>query len=204
MPLIRSPNRVMEDRGKPIAATGADALQEDMQSDDAAVRRAAVVRAGRCGATVLLASRLQVENDRGVRETILTNLVRNGGLAAARPLLNLLRSDDADLRNAVIETLQGMSDAITPLIEDLLTDPDADVRIFAVNILQSLKSPTVPDLAVKVISTDPHVNVCAAAVDVLAEVGRPEMAGALRDVTARFPDQPFLAFAVRTALKRIG
>jgi len=204
MPLIRSPNRVMEDRGKPIAATGADALQEDMQSDDAAVRRAAVVRAGRCGATVLLASRLQVENDRGVRETILTNLVRNGGLAAARPLLNLLRSDDADLRNAVIETLQGMSDAITPLIEDLLTDPDADVRIFAVNILQSLKSPTVPDLAVKVISTDPHVNVCAAAVDVLAEVGRPEMAGALRDVAARFPDQPFLAFAVRTALKRIG
>jgi HEAT repeat protein len=194
----------MEDRGKPIAATGADALQEDMQSDDAAVRRAAVVRAGRCGATVLLASRLQVENDRGVRETILTNLVRNGGLAAARPLLNLLRSDDADLRNAVIETLQGMSDAITPLIEDLLTDPDADVRIFAVNILQSLKSPTVPDLAVKVISTDPHVNVCAAAVDVLAEVGRPEMAGALRDVAARFPDQPFLAFAVRTALKRIG
>ena len=91
-----------------------------------------------------------------------------------------------------------------PLIEDLLVDPDSDVRIFAVNILQSLKSPTVPDLALKVISTDPHVNVCAAAVDVLAEVGRPEMAGALRNVAARFPDQPFLAFAVRTALKRMG
>jgi HEAT repeat protein len=204
MPLIRSSNRVIEDRGKPIAAMGADALQEDLQSDDAAVRRAAVLRAGRCGATVLLASRLQVENDHAIREMILTNLVRNGGLAAARPLLNLLRSDDADLRNAVIETLQGMSDAITPLIEDLLADPDSDVRIFAVNILQSLKSPTVADLAAKVISTDPHVNVCAAAVDVLAEVGRPEMAGALRDVATRFPDQPFLAFAVRTALKRIG
>ena len=44
----------------------------------------------------------------------------------------------------------------------------------------------------------------SAAVDVLAEVGRPEMADALRDVATRFPDQPFLAFAVRTALKRIG
>jgi HEAT repeat protein len=204
MPLIRSSVRVIEDTAKPIAGMGVDALQEDLQSDDAAVRRAAVVRARRCGATVLLANRLEVENDHDIREMILTNLVRNGGLAAARPLVNLLRSDDADLRNAVLETLQGMSDAITPLIEDLLSDPDSDVRIFAVNILQSLKSPTVPDLALKVISTDMHVNVCAAAVDVLAEVGRPEMADALRDVATRFPDQPFLAFAVRAALKRIG
>jgi len=204
MPLIRSSNTIIEDPDKPIAEVGDDALQADLQSSDAAVRRTAVLRARHCGATALLAGRLEVESDHGIREMILTNLVRNGGLAAARPLVNLLRSDDADLRNAVLETLQGMSEAITPLIEDLLVDPDSDVRIFAVNILQSLKSPTVPDLALKVISTDPHVNVCAAAVDVLAEIGRPEMAGALRDVAARFPDQPFLAFAVRTALKRIG
>ncbi len=204
MPLIRSSNNVIEDTGEPVTEIDTARLQEDLQSDDAAVRRAAVRHAGRSGATELLASRLEVEDDHGIREMILTNLLRNGGVAAARPLLDLLRSDDAGLRNAVIETLQGMGDAITPLIEDLLADPDSDVRIFAVNIVHSLSSPTVPDIALKVISSDPHVNVCAAAVDVLAEVGRPEMAGALRDVANRFPDQPFLAFAVRTALKRIG
>jgi len=135
---------------------------------------------------------------------ILTTLVRNGGVAAARSVLDLLRSDDAGLRNAAIETLQEMGEAVTPLIEELLADPDSDVRIFAMNILISLNSPRVPEIALKVIASDPHVNVCAAAVDVLAEAGRPEMAGALRDVANRFPDQPFLAFSVRAALKRIG
>lgn len=97
-----------------------------------------------------------------------------------------------------------MGDDIVPEIEMLLDDPDSDIRIFAVNIVHSLRSPRAPDIALKVIEADTHVNVCAAAVDVLAEIGRPDMADALRAVAIRFPDQPFLAFAVRAALKRIG
>ena len=107
------------------------------------------------------------------------------------------------MRNAVVETLQSMGDVIIPEVEHLLESPDSDIRIFAMNIAVSLRSPRAPALALKVIQNDPHVNVCAAAVDVLAEVGRPEMAGALRDAVTRFPDHPFLAYAVRAALKRI-
>jgi len=204
MPLIRSTNNLVEFPGEPTAEIDIGSLRDDLSSDDVAVRRAAVRMAGRSGAMAILAGRLEAEDDRGVRELILTTLVRNGGVAAARSILDLLRSDDAGLRNAAIETLQEMGEAVTPLIEELLADPDSDVRIFAMNILISLNSPRVPEIALKVIASDPHVNVCAAAVDVLAEAGRPEMAGALRDVANHFPDQPFLAFSVRAALKRIG
>jgi HEAT repeat protein len=176
----------------------------DLESRDASERRMAVRQAVRAGEAALLVRHLPSESDAGIRETILTSLVRIGGAEAVKPLLTLLRSEHAGLRNAVIETLQSMGDVVAPELESLLEDPDSDVRIFAVNVLHSMKSERVPDIALRVASSDPHVNVCAAAVDILAEVGRPEMAGALRDVARRFPDQLFLAFAIRAALKRIG
>ncbi|MFL9829047.1 HEAT repeat domain-containing protein, partial [Rhodoplanes sp. SY1] len=86
----------------------------------------------------------------------------------------------------------------------LLSDTDSDVRIFAVNVLFSLRHPRVPQLAWDVIRTDPHVNVCAAAVDVLAELGTSEMHGDLEALVQRFPDEPFLRFAVSAAMKQIS
>ena len=202
MPLIRSSAAVEG----PAAADTCDTtkLRADLQSSDDDVRRAAVRLATRQGEAELLAHRLEYESDTGLRETILTSLVRIGGVKAARPLIQMLSTEDALLRSAVIETLQSMGEAVVPEIELLLDDENPDLRIYAVNIIHSMRSPRAPDIALGVIATDPHVNVCAAAVDILAEVGRPEMADELRAVANRFPDQPFLAFAVRAAIKRIG
>jgi len=204
MPLIRSSSSAFEDKSPGEAAPDRTHLREDIASDDLDVRRGAVRRALRLGDAEVLAGRLRRESDAALRETILTNLSRIGGVKAARALIGSLRSDDAGLRNAAIETLQNMGECVAPEVERLLDDDDPDLRIHAVNILQSLRSPRVPDIALRVIATDPHVNVCAAAVDVLAEVGRPEMADQLRAVADRFADQPFLGFAVRAAIKRIG
>lgn len=203
MPLVKSSDSLPELPAQ-TAAFDAARLSRDLESPDIDTRRLAVREAARMGYADLLADRLKVETNGGLRETILTSLVRIGGAGAARPLFELLRSEDPQLRNAVIETLQSMGDTIIPEIELLLEDPDSDVRIFAVNILQLLRCPQVPDIALKVIFEDPHVNVCAAAVDVLAEVGQPDMAASLRALLKRFPDQKFLAFAVRVALERIG
>jgi HEAT repeat protein len=204
MPLIRSSNSAPKKASAPPATIDKARLEHDLQSEDANVRRAAIRQAGRSGEAALLARHVSDETDAALRETMLTSLVRIGGVEAVKPLFELLRSENAALRNAVIETLQSMGDTIIPEIERLLEDTDSDVRIFAVNVVHSLQSPRVPDIALRVARADPHVNVCAAAVDILAEVGRPDMADALREVARRFPDQPFLAFAVRAALKRIG
>lgn len=203
MPLIRSSASIKEEPPHAEEAPDRTNLRDDIESADIDVRRAAIRLALRLSDAEILAQRLEDEGDAALREAILTNLVRIGGPKAARPLIALLRSDDAWLRNAVIETLQNMGESVAPEIEWLLYDGNPDLRIYAVNILALLCSPRAPDIALRVIVTDPHVNVCAAAVDVLAEVGRPEMADELRAVAGRFPDHPFLAFAVRAALKRI-
>jgi HEAT repeat protein len=203
MPLIRSSVET-EDHDSAVVTIDRTNLRHDLASDDLDDRRNAVRLAARLGDAELLAHHLADERDPGIRETVLTSLVRIGGLAAIRPLVELLGTDQALLRSAVIETLQSMGNAIVPEIELLLQNEDPDLRIYAVNMLLSLRIPRVPDIALKVIETDPHVNVCAAAVDVLMETGRPEMVNALQAVANRFPDQAFLAFAVRAAIKRIG
>ncbi len=204
MPLVRSSSSAISEPTESVGSIDVSKLRDEIESDDIEIRRAAVRLAHRAGEADILARRLEDESDAALRESILTNLVRIGGVKAARPLIDSLRSENAQLRNAVIESLQTMGEPIIPEIETLLDDDNPDLRIYAVNILQSMRSPRVPDIALRVIACDPHVNVCAAAVDVLAEVGRPEMADELRAVAGRFPDHPFLAFAVRAAIKRIG
>jgi len=203
MPLVSS-SVPKDERSTVVVTIDRNKLRADLEDPDEDIRRAAVRLAARLGEAEVLARHLEDESDAGLRETILTSLVRIGGVKAARPLLKTLRSEDALLRNAVIETLQSMGETVAEEIETLLDDENPDLRIYAVNIIQSMRSSRVPDIALRVAATDPHVNVCAAAVDVLAEVGRPEMVGELRAVADRFPDQPFLAFAVRAAIQRIG
>ena len=53
-------------------------------------------------------------------------------------------------------------------------------------------------------SSEPHPNVCAAAIDVLAEVGTRDAVPALKACAERFSDTPFLPFAVSTTIARIS
>ncbi len=203
MPLIRTTS-AREDAAAAVATVVKEKLRVDIENPDEEIRRSAIRLAARAGEAEMLGRRLEHESDAGLRESILTGLARIGGVKAARPLVGLLQNGDAPLRSAIIDTLQSMGDEILPEIEPLLDDENPDLRIYAVNIIQLMRSPRAPDLALRVIATDCHVNVCAAAVDMLAEVGRPEMTDALRAVADRFPRNPFLSFAVRAAIKRIG
>ena len=47
-------------------------------------------------------------------------------------------------------------------------------------------------------------NVCAAAIEVLAEIGRPEAVPSLVRCGARFAGDPFIAFSIKVATKRIA
>jgi hypothetical protein len=49
-----------------------------------------------------------------------------------------------------------------------------------------------------------HPNVCAAAVEVLAEVGTRDAVPTLEACAQRFSNTPFLPFAISTALARIS
>jgi HEAT repeat protein len=147
---------------------------------------------------------LQREEDSSVREIILTTLTQLGNAEAVAGLVNCLRSEDASLRNEAIEAMKLLPDEVAPIMGQLLKDPDPDVRIFAVNVLESLRHDQVEEWLNEVINHDAHVNVCAAAVDLLGEVGTLQSLEALNYLKARFPDEPFIRFATDLAIKRIG
>ena len=151
-----------------------------------------------------LIARLKREADPSVRDAILTTLTSQGNTIAVQGLVDCLRSEDAALRNEAIEVMKLLPEEVALIMNSLLTDADSDVRIFAVNILESLCHAQVETWLMDVIEQDAHVNVCATAVDLLGEVGTSASRAALMHLKAKFPDEPYICFAVDLALKRIS
>lgn len=154
-------------------------------------------------ASVPLVARIEYEHSSGVRSAILNALAQIGDKEAITGLIRCLSSDDAGLRNEAIEVLKEIPQHVEPIIDALLTDTDSDVRIFAVNILESLRHKNVEKWLIQVIEKDAHVNVCATAVDLLSEVGSEKALPALKNLKNRFADEPYICFSADLAIKRI-
>jgi len=179
-------------------------LLAELQSESVAERRDAVRELADYPQSVAaLLNVLDEEPDHLVREALLMSLQQIGGETVVSGLINLLRSEDAVLRNGAIEVLQDMPEGVALHMLELLNDQDSDVRIFAIDILQQLAHPQAPEWLLSVLKDETHINVVTTAVDRLAEVGRPEMVPELEAIKARFPDEPYLAFAVDLASRRI-
>jgi HEAT repeat protein len=179
-------------------------LLEDLADADPTTRRWAARDCIDClGAAAALIGRLKIEQDASVRDVILTTLTRMGDPLAVAGLVAFLRSEDTALRNEAIEAMKQLPDEMAPLLRDLLADPDPDVRIFAVNILESLRHPAVESWLIVVIENDRHINVCATAVDLLCEVGTEAAREPLVRLKARFADAPYIQFAADLALTRL-
>ncbi|GAA3725315.1 HEAT repeat domain-containing protein [Sphingomonas cynarae] len=180
------------------------ALVALLASDQAADRRAAVrALEARDDGIAPLCARIAEETVPSVREAIMAALIRHRSPAVVAALLPLLRSEMPPLRNAALEGLAAMPDEVAPHIDQLLRDPDSDVRIFTANLLHVLPHRRAADW-LRTALADDHANVCAAAIDGLAEIGGEDALPALAAVPARFPDDSFIAFATRIAVERIG
>jgi HEAT repeat protein len=172
----------------------------DVESRWAAAR----ALAGQVEAVPELAAALRRETVPRVREAILTSLIRTGGTASAEAIVPCLRSEDAGLRAAAIEALQALPSAIVPVMAQLFSDPESDVRLLATELARNVKASDATRLLCGLIEHEQHPNVCAAAIDVLAEVGTPESLPALKKCAARFAATPFLPFAISMAIARIS
>ncbi|UVS99440.1 HEAT repeat domain-containing protein [Burkholderia glumae] len=182
--------------------TNRELLLASLGSASPAQRRdAARALAAHPDTAAVLVAQLQRESSASVRETIMLSLVHLRDQVALDGLVACLRSEDAALRNAAIAAMQQLPEEVAPLMSRLLADPDSDVRIFAVNVLESLRHPSVEAWLLEVIEQDPHVNVCAAAVDLLGEVGSARARAPLQRLQQRFPDEPFIRFAASIALQ---
>lgn len=205
MPLIKERKTVPVDTDERKQARGCASLVAQLSDANPAARRWAARDLSDCpGASEALVERLKIEKDGSVRDVILTVLTGLGDETIVQGLVECLRREDVALRNEVIEVMKQLPDEVAPVIRTLLKDPESDVRIFAVNILESLRHPRVEEWLVEVIEQDPHINVCGSALDLLGEVGTEYSMEALHRLKQRFSTEPYIRFAADLALKRIG
>lgn len=200
----QQPTTVTEGREQRQSVRDYDGLTSELASSDPMKRRwAARDLANWPEAVETLLKALQEETEHPVREALFDSLGSICGDEVVSGLIPVLRSEDAALRNGAIEVLQSMPDDVALHIIELLNDQDSDVRIFAIDILQQLAHPRTPEWLLSVLKDETHVNVIATAVDRLAEVGTENMVTDLEAIKNRFPDEPYIAFAVDTAIRRI-
>jgi HEAT repeat protein len=175
-----------------------------LHSPDAESRwSAARALAGSAAAVPALAGALAKETVPRVREALMTALMRVGDEASVKALLPYLRSEDAGQRAAAIEALQSLPDVVSPFITSLFADGDSDVRLLATELTRNMRAPEATQLLSDLLEREHQPNVCAAAVEVLAEVGTRDAVPALRSCAKRFAGTPFLPFAVSVAIGRI-
>jgi len=204
MPLIKreKPERDVSDRNYSRDREGLLA-QLDLPNDSER-RQAARYLAAHSAVSAELHRHLEVETISSVRSVLFSTLTQIGDREAVVGLIALLRSENAELRNGSIEALQCLPDQLSEHIEELLRDDDADVRIFAINILETLPHPDVPYWLHRVIKEDVAVNVCAAAVDQLAELGTTAMVDDLLALKERFAGTSYIEFAVDLTVELIS
>jgi len=200
MPLVRKPTSTAEhpapDERKPaeLLATGSD------EERWIAARSAAEIPEG----LSLLTHALSVERVPRVREAMFTALAKIATPESAFAALPFLRSDDAALRTQALDALRAMPAAAAEHLSQLLGDSDPDVRLLACEIARALPAGDASRVLGKLIERETNSNVCSAAVEVLAETGDIASLPILARCAERFPDDPFLAFAVKAASGRIG
>lgn len=199
MPLVRRPSPPVEPAAVPpdVPLVLGQGTSEQRWL---AVRAAAECKDG----AALLGSALQGESDARVREAIFTGLARIGTAESAAAVVPCLRSDDAGLRTGALDALRAMPDVARAHLPTLLVDPDADVRLLSCELTRGLPEGEANRLLCDLIERETEKNVCAAALEVLAEIGKAEALPTLERCAERFASDAFIAFSIKVATDRIG
>jgi HEAT repeat protein len=180
-------------------------LLNDLTSPAPEIRwRAARGLGERPDAVPALSGALGAEQVPRVREAIMTALMRIGDEESVRALLPCLRSQDAAVRAGALEALQALPDVISPFLQALLTDADSDVRILATELARNMSPAGATQFLSRLLQHESHPNVCAAAMEILAEVGTRDAVPVLLACADRFSGIPFLTFAASAAIARIA
>jgi HEAT repeat protein len=196
MPLIR--------KESDSAAARAPSQALPSLASTSADERWAAARAARDPAAIpSLGEALAHERDARVREAIFTALAQIGTAESANVVLPYLRLDDANTRTGAMDALRAMRHACQPYLAELLADRDPDVRLLACDLVRDGGGADGPRWLCALIETEPQANVCAAAVEALGEIGDATALPALSMCAERFPDDPFLGFAIKAVVDRL-
>jgi HEAT repeat protein len=201
MPLVRKPPSGPRPAAAP--ATTAGVLELLVSGTDEQRWSAARAAAELPDSIPALGEALARERSSTVRQALFTALARIATPQSVETILPFLRSDDALVRTGATDALRAMKDVAWPHVAKLLRDPDTDVRILACGLVRDMPTEISVGLYCDVLDSEQEPNVCAAAVDALAEIGAARALPALTRCAERFHATPFLVFSIQVAADRI-
>lgn len=182
-----------------------ESLQADLTAADPRLRRAAARALSRHPAAVpALRAALANESVRPVQESLLTALTEIASPEAVTGMLELLRAEDAWLRNAALAAVQEIGPAAAAPVRAVLGAADPDLRMAALLALAGLRCQEAEAWIIALMEREAEVNVCATAIEVLDRIGGPAAAPALDRLARRFAADPFLVFAARAVRDRLA
>lgn len=123
--------------------------------------------------------------------------------APIEAIMELLKVENAYIRNLGISMLRDFGDAIKYYIVKFLIGDDRDLRIFAINVLGDVSFSQSRDMLVELLETEEDINVAMTAVDYMGEIGEVEDIELLESLKDRFKDEFYVEFAVDGAVKLI-
>jgi len=118
-------------------------------------------------------------------------------------IMDLLKLNNAYIRNLGISILRDFGDSIKYYIVKFLIGDDRDLRIFAINVLGDVDFAESRDMLVELLETESDINVAMTAVDYMGEIGEVEDVPLLESLKERFSGDFYAEFAVDTAVKMI-
>ena len=124
-------------------------------------------------------------------------------VAPIEEIMDLLKLDNAYIRNLGISILRDFGNAIKYYIVKFLIGDDRDLRIFAINVLGDVDFAESRDMLVELLEDEQDINVAMTAVDYMAEIGEEEDIELLESLKARFEGEFYVEFAVDGAIKMI-
>jgi len=123
--------------------------------------------------------------------------------APIEDIMDLLKLDNAYIRNLGISILRNFGSSIKYYIVKFLIGDDRDLRIFAINVLGDVDFAESRDMLVELLEDEEDINVAMTAVDYMGEIGEEEDIELLESLKDRFKDEVYVEFAVDGAVKMI-
>ena len=123
--------------------------------------------------------------------------------APIEKIMNLLKLENAYIRNLGISILRDFGASIKYYIVKFLIGDDRDLRIFAINVLGDVSFKESRDMLVELLESEEDINVAMTAVDYMGEIGELEDIPLLESLKERFKGEFYVEFAVDGAIKMI-
>ena len=123
--------------------------------------------------------------------------------APIEKIMDLLKLENAYIRNLGISMLRDFGDSIKYYIVKFLIGDDRDLRIFAINVLGDVDFSESRDMLVELLESEEDINVAMTAVDYMGEIGEIEDIKLLESLKKRFEGEVYVEFAVDGAITMI-